>query len=110
MVSNANHQRTPLLRRIVLFQSLHLREPPGSPTIYNRMGWRHPQRPARHAGHLPSIGTKLRVGTPPNPKYHASSAVWDNIKEVGCEKGIFWTDDPRAAVKGADAVVTDTWY
>ncbi|KIO19058.1 hypothetical protein M407DRAFT_31271, partial [Tulasnella calospora MUT 4182] len=58
----------------------------------------------------PLIIAWLLSGTPPNPKYHASSAVWDNIKEVDYEKGIFWTDDPRAAVKGADAVVTDTWY
>ncbi|KAG9043067.1 ornithine carbamoyltransferase, partial [Tulasnella sp. UAMH 9824] len=29
--------------------------------------------------------------------------------EVNCEKGIFWTDDPSEAVKGADVVVTDTW-
>ncbi|KIO17465.1 hypothetical protein M407DRAFT_246735 [Tulasnella calospora MUT 4182] len=57
----------------------------------------------------PRLGHKLRVGTPSNPKYHAPSAVWDKIKEVNCEKGTFWTDDPREAVHGADVVVTDTW-
>ncbi|KIO19070.1 hypothetical protein M407DRAFT_224168, partial [Tulasnella calospora MUT 4182] len=54
----------------------------------------------------PRLGHKLRIGTPSNPKYHAPSAVWNKIKEVNCEKGIFWTDE---AVKGADVVVTDTW-
>ncbi|KAG9007888.1 ornithine carbamoyltransferase [Tulasnella sp. 427] len=57
----------------------------------------------------PRLGHKLRVGTPSNPKYHAPGAVWDKVKEVNCDKGIFWTDDPREAVKGADVVVTDTW-
>ncbi|KIO19065.1 hypothetical protein M407DRAFT_224165 [Tulasnella calospora MUT 4182] len=57
----------------------------------------------------PRLGNKPRVGTPSNRKYHAPSAVWDQIKEVNCEKGVFRTDDPREAVDGADVVVTDTW-
>nr|P78605.1 RecName: Full=Ornithine carbamoyltransferase, mitochondrial; AltName: Full=Ornithine transcarbamylase; Short=OTCase; Flags: Precursor [Trametes hirsuta]BAA05060.1 ornithine carbamoyltransferase [Trametes hirsuta] len=57
----------------------------------------------------PRLGHQLRVASPENDKYRAPKAVWDRVVELGCDKNIFWTADPRAAVKGADLVVTDTW-
>lgn len=55
----------------------------------------------------PRLGHKLRVASP--AKYRAPKEVWDRVVELGCEKGIVWTDDPKEAVKGADVVVTDTF-
>ena len=55
----------------------------------------------------PRLGHKMRVATP--PAYRAPGAVWDRVVELGCDKGIHWTDDPREAVHGADVVITDTW-
>lgn len=55
----------------------------------------------------PRLGHKLQIASPPN--YRAPIPVWDKVVELECDKGITWTDDPRAAVKGADVVVTDTW-
>ena len=57
---------------------------------------------------FPRLGHQLRVASP--PAYRAPAAVWDRVVELGCDKGIVWTEDPREAVKGADVVVTDTWY
>ncbi|KAI8977860.1 mitochondrial ornithine carbamoyltransferase [Trametes punicea] len=57
----------------------------------------------------PRLGHKLRVASPDNEKYRAPKAVWDRVVELGCDKGIHWTTDPREAVHGADLVVTDTW-
>ncbi|KAJ3527380.1 hypothetical protein NMY22_g9812 [Coprinellus aureogranulatus] len=57
----------------------------------------------------PRLGHQLRVASPPNPKYRAPSAVWQRVEELGCDKGIWWGEDPKEAVKGADVVVTDTW-
>jgi len=57
---------------------------------------------------FPRLGHQLRVASP--PAYRAPSAVWNRVVELGCDKGIVWTEDPREAVKGADVVVTDTWY
>ncbi|KAI0819757.1 mitochondrial ornithine carbamoyltransferase [Trametes gibbosa] len=57
----------------------------------------------------PRLGHKLRVASPQNAKYRAPKAVWDRVVELGCDKGIHWTADPREAVHGADLVVTDTW-
>ncbi|KAI0631608.1 mitochondrial ornithine carbamoyltransferase [Trametes polyzona] len=57
----------------------------------------------------PRLGHKLRVASPDNEKYRAPKAVWDRVVELGCDKGIHWTADPREAVHGADLVVTDTW-
>ncbi|KAI9059365.1 ornithine carbamoyltransferase 1 [Trametes sanguinea] len=57
----------------------------------------------------PRLGHQLRVASPENEKYRAPKAVWDRVVELECDKGIYWTSDPREAVKGADVVVTDTW-
>jgi len=58
---------------------------------------------------LPRLGHKMRVATPPDPKYQCPGPVWDKVKELGCDKDIWWGTDPREAVNGADVVVTDTW-
>ncbi|KAI0349847.1 mitochondrial ornithine carbamoyltransferase [Trametes cingulata] len=57
----------------------------------------------------PRLGHQMRVASPDNPKYRAPKAVWDRVVELGCDKSIHWTADPREAVHGADLVVTDTW-
>lgn len=57
----------------------------------------------------PRLGHKLRVASPENERYRAPKPVWDRVVELGCDKDILWTADPREAVKGADLVVTDTW-
>ncbi|KAI0665486.1 mitochondrial ornithine carbamoyltransferase [Trametes maxima] len=57
----------------------------------------------------PRLGHKLRVASPENETYRAPKPVWDRVVELGCDKGIHWTADPRDAVHGADLVVTDTW-
>jgi ornithine carbamoyltransferase len=59
---------------------------------------------------FPRLGHKMRVATPPNPAYRCPDPVWNRVKELGCDKDITWTDDPREAVHGADLVITDTWY
>jgi len=55
----------------------------------------------------PRLGHKLQVASP--EKYRAPPAVWDRVVELGCDKGIMWTADPKEAVHNADVVVTDTW-
>nr|AFO85449.1 acetylglutamate kinase [Lentinula edodes] len=55
----------------------------------------------------PRHGHSLRVATP--SKYRAPPEVWKRVEELGCDKGIWWGEDPKEAVKGADVVVTDTW-
>jgi ornithine carbamoyltransferase len=55
----------------------------------------------------PRLGHQLRVASP--EKYRAPEPVWNRVKELGCDKGIWWGADPREAVNGADVVVTDTW-
>ncbi|OCH87763.1 mitochondrial ornithine carbamoyltransferase [Obba rivulosa] len=57
----------------------------------------------------PRLGHKLRVASPEHERYRAPRAVWDRVVQLGIEKDIFWTKDPREAVQGADLVVTDTW-
>ncbi|KAI0776850.1 mitochondrial ornithine carbamoyltransferase [Trametes elegans] len=57
----------------------------------------------------PRLGHQLRVASPDDAKYRAPKAVWDRVVELGCDKSIHWTADPREAVHGADLVVTDTW-
>ncbi len=56
---------------------------------------------------FPRLGHKLQVASP--KKYRAPPAVWDRVVELGCDKGIKWTSDPKEAVHNADVVVTDTW-
>lgn len=58
----------------------------------------------------PRLGHNLRVATPPKPAYQAPTPVWDRVKELKCDKKIWWGADPKEAVHGADVVVTDTWY
>ncbi|KAG8713169.1 ornithine carbamoyltransferase [Ceratobasidium sp. 394] len=58
---------------------------------------------------LPRLGHTVRVGTPSQQAYQCPKPVWDRVKELGCDKHIFWTDNPHEAVRGADVVVTDTW-
>ncbi|KAJ3981257.1 ornithine carbamoyltransferase [Lentinula detonsa] len=55
----------------------------------------------------PRLGHSLRVATP--SKYRAPPEVWKRVEELGCDKGIWWGEDPKEAVKGADVVITDTW-
>ncbi|TFY82163.1 hypothetical protein EWM64_g1855 [Hericium alpestre] len=57
----------------------------------------------------PRLGHSLRVATPPQPMYQCPEPVWKRVRELGCDKKIWWGSDPREAVKGADVVVTDTW-
>ncbi|EMD35812.1 mitochondrial ornithine carbamoyltransferase [Gelatoporia subvermispora B] len=57
----------------------------------------------------PRLGHTIRVASPENEKYRAPKPVWDRLVQLGIEKDIFWTADPREAVHGADLVVTDTW-
>lgn len=57
----------------------------------------------------PRLGHSLRVASPAQEKYRPPPAVWDRVKELGCEERIWWGHDPRKAVEGADVVATDTW-
>ena len=57
----------------------------------------------------PHLGHKMRVACPENDKYRLPQAVWHRFVELGCDKDIEMTADPRKAVHGADLVVTDTW-
>ncbi|KAI0064840.1 ornithine carbamoyltransferase 1 [Artomyces pyxidatus] len=57
----------------------------------------------------PRLGHSLRVATPPQAAYQAPEPVWERVKQLGCDKKIWWGTDPREAVHGADVVVTDTW-
>jgi ornithine carbamoyltransferase len=59
---------------------------------------------------FPRLGHKMRVATPKDSKYRCPTPVWDRVKEVGCDTGITWVEDPREAVKDADVVITDTWF
>jgi len=56
----------------------------------------------------PRLGHQLRVASP--KQYRAPTEVWDRVKELNCDKAIWWGEDPKEAVQGADVVVTDTWY
>jgi len=58
----------------------------------------------------PRLGHSLRIATPPKPAYQAPAPVWDRVKELKCDEKIWWGTDPKEAVKGANVVVTDTWY
>jgi ornithine carbamoyltransferase len=55
----------------------------------------------------PRLGHKMRIASP--PAYQCAPPVWERVKELGCDKDIWWGSDPREAVHGADVVVTDTW-
>ncbi|KZT60510.1 ornithine carbamoyltransferase [Calocera cornea HHB12733] len=55
----------------------------------------------------PRLGAKVRVAVP--KEYPCPGEVWDRVVQLGCDKGIDWSDDPLRAVEGADIVVTDTW-
>ena len=57
----------------------------------------------------PRFGHKMRIASPDQPRYRAPTAVWDRVKELHCDEGIWWGTDPREAVQGADIVVSDTW-
>ena len=58
----------------------------------------------------PRLGHKLRIATPPKPVYQAPAPVWERVKELKCDKKIWWGTDPKEAVHGANVVITDTWY
>lgn len=56
----------------------------------------------------PRLGHKMRVASP--KAYPCEPRVWNRVMELGCDKGIWWGENPLEAVKGADVVITDTWY
>lgn len=56
---------------------------------------------------FPRLGHKMRIASP--PAYQCAPQVWERVKELGCDKDIWWGSDPREAVHGADVVITDTW-
>lgn len=56
---------------------------------------------------FPRLGHKMRIASP--PAYQCMPPVWERVKELGCDKDIWWGSDPREAVHGADVVITDTW-
>jgi ornithine carbamoyltransferase len=58
----------------------------------------------------PMFGVNVRVATPPDyrPAVDVTQRAEALAEEVGCELTI--TDDPFAAVRGADFIYTDTWY
>ena len=58
---------------------------------------------------FPRLGHKVRVAVPNKAAYQCPEPVWNRVKELGCDKDIVWTHDPREAVNGADVVITDTW-
>jgi ornithine carbamoyltransferase len=58
---------------------------------------------------FPRLGHKMQVATPSDPQYQCPAPVWERVKQLGCDKGIKWVEDPREAVNGADVVITDTW-
>ncbi|CCA69899.1 probable ornithine carbamoyltransferase precursor [Serendipita indica DSM 11827] len=58
---------------------------------------------------FPRLGHKMQVATPNDPQYRCPTPVWNRVKELGCDSGITWVEDPREAVKDADVVITDTW-
>jgi len=58
----------------------------------------------------PRLGHKMRVASPSQPAYQCPKPVWERVTQLGCDKSIWWGSDPKEAVKGADVVVTDTWY
>ncbi|PVG02445.1 putative ornithine carbamoyltransferase precursor [Serendipita vermifera] len=58
---------------------------------------------------FPRMGHKMQVATPNDPKYRCPTPVWNRVKELKCDTGITWVEDPREAVKNADVVITDTW-
>src|SRR4051812_33572002 len=43
---------------------------------------------------LPRLGHKMRVATPPGAMYQCPTPVWDKVKELGCDKDIWWGTDP----------------
>ena len=56
-----------------------------------------------HAAGL--FGFKLRLGVPPQLNPESEVMKWARVHKANVEL----TDDPKAAVDGADCVVTDTW-
>lgn len=58
----------------------------------------------------PRLGHRVRVATPQNSAYQCPKPVWDRVTELGCDKDIWWGSCPSEATKGADVVITDTWY
>ncbi|KAJ6538551.1 mitochondrial ornithine carbamoyltransferase [Mycena vulgaris] len=58
---------------------------------------------------FPRMGHKMRIATPADPKYRAPAPVWDRVVALECDKSIWWGEDPKEAVHGADVVITDTW-
>jgi len=53
----------------------------------------------------PKLGYRLRIACP--PQYHPDLYDLARAQQAGGDVELL--DDPRAAVEGADAVVTDTW-
>lgn len=56
----------------------------------------------------PRLGHKLKVAAP--LKYRPPTEVMERVKELNCDKGIEWFEDPKLAVQDANVIVTDTWY
>lgn len=55
------------------------------------------------------LGLRIRIGTPES--HSPSPEVMKRGRELGKDSGasIYWSEDPRDAVRGADFVYTDVW-
>lgn len=123
-LSSLWHPTQILADLLTLHENAHLFEPGAvAPTIDKRKGYKSALPELRpltvaYVGDsanvlhdmlvtYPRLGHKLRVASP--EQYRAPTEVWDRVKELECDKGIWWGSDPKEAIHGADVVVTDTW-
>src|SRR5512135_3616754 len=55
------------------------------------------------------LGGTIILGTPPD--HRPAPVVMERCRAIAAETGatVLWTEDPAEAVRGADAVYTDTW-
>lgn len=65
----------------------------------------------------PRLGIDLSVAAPSGDAYAPDPLVWTAMEDgvsalpQGAPRGhVTWTNDPAAAVRDADYIVTDTWY
>ncbi|KAG8797800.1 ornithine carbamoyltransferase [Serendipita sp. 399] len=53
---------------------------------------------------FPRLGLKLQVATPNDPMYRCPTPVWDRVKDLKCDEGIKWVEDPKEADPAASKV------